>query len=150
MAANDIKQHIGEQIILSSGRLVLNSRSNDVYLNSKRYINLSAGDKVTIDVGAIDSDNEENMFLVNAPRMQFGLEKNGVAEPIVKGEQLDQIITQLMEAISTYTDMVQSAALTPGPIMAAMLGPANSFLKSRFQQIKYNLDNFKSTNSFTI
>ena len=67
MAANDIKQHTGEQIILSSGRLVLNSRSNDVYLNSKRYINLSAGDKVTIDVGAIDSDNEENMFLVNAP-----------------------------------------------------------------------------------
>jgi len=146
----NIKTYNGEQILLSSGRLVLNSRSDSTFISSRQYINLSAGDKVTIDVGAIDSDNEENMFLVNAPIVQFGLDKNGVAEPIVKGEQLDQIITQLMEAISTYTDMVQSAALTPGPIMAAMLGPANSFLKSRFQQIKYNLDNFKSTNSFTI
>ena len=146
----NIKTYNGEQILLSSGRLVLNSRSDSIFISSRQYINLSAGDKVTIDVGAIDSDNEENMFLVNAPIIQFGLDKNGVAEPIVKGEQLDQIITQLMEAISTYTDMVQSAALTPGPIMAAMLGPANSFLKSRFQQIKYNLDNFKSTNSFTI
>ena len=146
----NIKTYNGEQILLSSGRLVLNSCSDSIFISSRQYINLSAGDKVTIDVGAIDSDNEENMFLVNAPIIQFGLDKNGVAEPIVKGEQLDQIITQLMEAISTYTDMVQSAALTPGPIMAAMLGPANSFLKSRFQQIKYNLDNFKSTNSFTI
>lgn len=146
----NIKTYSGEQIVLSSGRLVLNSRSDSTFISSRQYINLSAGDKVTIDVGSVDSDNEENMFLVNAPRVQFGLDKNGVAEPIVKGEQLDQIMTQLMEAISTYTDMVQSAALTPGPIMAAMLGPANSFLKSRFQQIKYNLDNFKSTNSFTI
>jgi hypothetical protein len=146
----DIKTYEGEQIVLSSGRLVFNSRSDSTFISSRQYINLSAGDKVTIDVGPIDSDNEENMFLVNAPRVQFGLDKNGVAEPIVKGEQLDQIMTQLMEAISSYTDMVQAAALTPGPIMSAMLGPANSFLKSRFQQIKFNLDNFKSTNSFTI
>jgi hypothetical protein len=145
-----IKGYSGEQIVLSSGRLVFNSRSNDIYLNSKRYINLSAGDKVTIDVGNIDSDDETNMFLVNAPRVQFGLNKNGVAEPVVKGEQLDEILTQLMEAISIYTDMVQSAALTPGPIMASMLIPANMFLKNKFQVIKNNLSNFKSPTSFTI
>jgi hypothetical protein len=145
-----IKGYSGEQIVLSSGRLVFNSRSNDIYLNSKRYINLSAGDKVTIDVGNIDSDDEANMFLVNAPRVQFGLNKNGVAEPVVKGEQLDEILTQLMEAISIYTDMVQSAALTPGPIMASMLIPANMFLKNKFQVIKNNLSNFKSPTSFTI
>lgn len=150
--ANDIQNHPGEKIVLSSGRLIFNARGKeaDIYISTTRYINLSAGDKVTIDVGPDDSDNEENMFLVNAPRMQLGLGRNGVPEPVVKGEQLDQIITQLMEAISTYNDMVQSAALTPGPIMAVMLIPANSFLKSRFRQIKYNLDNFKSTNSFTI
>ena len=67
--AEIIKGYSGEQIVLSSGRLVFNSRSNDIYLNSKRYINLSAGDKVTIDVGNVDSDNEANMFLVNAPRV---------------------------------------------------------------------------------
>jgi hypothetical protein len=145
-----IQAYKGEQIQLSSGRLVFNARSDSTFISSRQYINLSAGDKVTIDVGNEDSDNEQNMFLVNAPRMQFGLDRNGVPEPIVKGEQLDQVLTQLMKAISTYTDMVQSAALTPGPIMAAMLIPANSFLKSRFRQIKYNLDNFKSTNSFTI
>ena len=150
MATNDIKTYNGEQIQLVSGRLVFSARSNDIYLNSLRYINLSAGDKVSIDVGNVDSDNEQNMFVVNAPRIQLGLERYGVVEPVVKGEQLDDVLTQLMEAISLYSEMVQTAALTPGPLMATLLLPANSFLKSRFQQIKINLDNFKSDKSFTI
>jgi hypothetical protein len=146
----DIKTYDGEQIVLSSGRLVFNSRSDSTFISSRQYINLSAGDKVTIDVGPVDSDDEENMFLVNAPRIQFGLDKNGVPEPIVKGEQLDDILTQLMTAISTYADLVQAAAIVPGPLMAAMLTPATSILKGKLQQIKLNLDNFKSNNSFTI
>lgn len=141
----DINQYTGEQIVLSSGRLIFNARANDVYLNAKRYINFSAGDKVTIDVGNIDSDDEQNMFLVNAPRMQFGLDKNGVAEPIVKGEQLDEILSQLMEALATYSDMAAVAVAVPetAPIAA-------KFLQGRFQGIKANLENFKSTKSFTI
>lgn len=147
---SNIKTYNKKQIILQSGRLLFTAVEDSVFINSKQYINLSAGDKVTIDVGNVDSDNEENMFLVNAPRMQFGLDKNGVAEPIVKGKALDEIITELMEAIALYTDMVQAAAQTPPPAMAALLGPANSLLKNKFQSIKYKLDNFKSTKSFTI
>ena len=141
----DINQYTGEQIVLSSGRLIFNARANDVYLNAKRYINFSAGDKVTIDVGNIDSDDEQNMFLVNAPRMQFGLDKNGVAEPIVKGEQLDEILSQLMEALATYSDLAAVAVAVPetAPVAA-------KFLQGRFQGIKANLENFKSTKSFTI
>ena len=147
---NDIKTYNGEQVVLSSGRLVFNARSNDTYINSKRYINLSAGDKITIDVGEIDSDNEENMFLVNAPKMQLGLDRYGDPEPIVKGEQLDMIFSQLMEALSQYAQMIQAAAVVPGPVMATLLAPATSFLNGRFQQIKSDLKNFKSEKSFTI
>ena len=141
----DINQYKGEQIVLSSGRLVFNARANDVYLNAKRYINFSAGDKVTIDVGNIDSDDEQNMFLVNAPRIQFGLDKNGVAEPIVKGEQLDEILSQLMETLAMYSDMVATTVYVP-----ATVSTSATFLKGRLQGIKANLENFKSTKSFTI
>lgn len=147
---NDIKTYSGEQIVLSSNRLIFNARQNDTFINSKRYINLSAGDKVTIDVGPNDSDNEENMFLVNAPKMQFGLDRYGLAEPVVKGEQLDLILTQLMEALSTYSTMVQAAAIVPGPIMALMLTPATQYLTGRLQAIKFDMNNFKSDKTFTI
>jgi len=147
---NDIKTYSGEQIVLSSNRLIFNARQNDTFINSKRYINLSAGDKITIDVGPNDSDDEENMFLVNAPKMQFGLDKYGLAEPVVKGEQLDLILTQLMEALATYSTMVQAAAIVPGPIMSLMLTPATQYLAGRLQQIKFDLNNFKSEKTFTI
>jgi uncharacterized protein (DUF2345 family) len=141
----NIKTYSGEQILLSSGRLVFNSRSDSIFLTSKQYINLTAGDKVTIDVGNIDSDNEENMFLVNAPRVQFGLDKNGSAEPVVKGEQLDDILTEMMQALADYSDMVTALAISP-PLLAS----ASGFLKGRFQEIKLKLDDFKSPTSFTI
>jgi hypothetical protein len=147
---NDIKTYNGEQIVLSSNRLIFNARQNDTYINSKRYINLSAGDKVTIDVGPNDSDNEENMFLVNAPKIQFGLDRYGLAEPVVKAEQLDIILTDLMTALSTYSTMVQAAATVPGPIMAIMLTPATQYLAGKLQTIKSNLDNFKSEKTYTI
>lgn len=142
---SNIKTYSGEQVVLSSGRLVLNSRSDSIFLTSRQYINLTAGDKVTIDVGKTDSDNEQNMFLVNAPRVQFGLDKNGLPEPIVKGEQLDEILTEIMTAMADYSDMVAALAAVP-PLLVI---PAR-FLKGRFQEIKANLDNFKSPNSFTI
>ena len=147
---NNVKEYKGEQIQLSSGRLIFNARSDSTFISSRKYINFSAGDKVTIDVGDEDSNDEQKLFLVNAPRIQFGLNRNGVPEPIVKGEQLDQVLTQLMEAISIYSDMVQAAATVPGPTMASLLNPATLMLKGKLQQVKINLNNFKSEKSFTI
>jgi hypothetical protein len=145
MATNDIKTYSGEQIVLSSGRLVFTSRSNDIYFNSKRYINLSAGDKVTIDVGTIDSDNKQNMFLVNAPKMQLGLERYGVVEPITKANELEKILINLMDAISTYSELVTALASVPPTLFVAEV-----FLKGRLAEIKINMNNFKSDKSFTI
>jgi hypothetical protein len=36
MATNDIKTYSGEQVVISSGRLVFNSRNNDTYINASR------------------------------------------------------------------------------------------------------------------
>jgi len=143
--AENIKTYTGEQIVLSSGRLVFNARSNDTFISSRRYINLSAGDKVTIDVGIEDSDNEENMFLVNAPKMQLGLDRYGIPEPIVKGEQLDDILNQLIDAMSAYSEMVSVLAIVPPTLVVA-----EQFLKGRLSIIRENIDNFKSKKSYTI
>ena len=90
------------------------------------------------------------MFLVNAPKMQLGLDRYGVVEPITKADELEIVLNSLIDAISTYSDMVQSAAIVPGPLMSVMLTPATTFLKGRLQQVKLDMINFKSTKSFTI
>ena len=58
MSFKDIKEYAGEQVIISSNRLVFNARKDSILISSNQYINLSAGDKVTIDVGTVDSDSE--------------------------------------------------------------------------------------------
>jgi hypothetical protein len=142
--AESINTYTGEQIVLSSGRLVFNSRSNDVFISSKRYINLSAGDKVTIDVGNIDSDNEQNMFLVNAPRMQLGLERYGKPEPITKADQLEEILIEIINTLNTYSDML------PALTGIRSLKIASTYLKGKLSASKSNFYRFKSKNSFTI
>ena len=142
--AESINTYTGEQIVLSSGRLVFNSRSNDVFISSRRYINLSAGDKVTIDVGPVDSDKEQNMFLVNAPRMQFGLNRYGKPEPITKADQLETILNELIDVLGAYSDMLPAFSGMPSLKLPA------KYLKGRLSIIKSNFINFKSTKSFTI
>jgi hypothetical protein len=140
----------GEQIVLSSGRLGLNARSDSAELVAKKYINLSAGDKVTIDVGEEDSDNKQNIFLVNAPRIQFGLDRHGVVEPVTKADELEKVLNELFATLNLYSTMVQAAAVVPGPLMAAMLTPATSFLQGRLATIQASMINFKSTKVFTV
>ena len=55
-----------------------------------------------------------------------------------------------MTAIATYSTMVQSAAIVPGPIMAVLLTPATAKLNGDLQAVKIKIQTFKSKNSFTI
>ena len=84
------------------------------------------------------------MFLVNAPRMQLGLERYGRPEPITKADQLETVLTDLINALSTYSDMLPAFSG-----VRSLKIPA-TFLKGRLSVIKSNFINFKSTKSFTI
>jgi hypothetical protein len=141
--------YVGNQIVLSSGRLIFNSRSDSAFISSKKYINLSAGDKVTIDVGKEDSDNEENMFLVNAPKIQFGLDVKGqTIEPVVKGNKFEEVFNEVLDINLDYTKMMQAAVLAPPLAVVASL-----FMDMRYQAIRNELEtpgNVKSNTVYTI
>jgi hypothetical protein len=150
MSFTDIKEYAGEQVIISSNRLVFNARKDSILISSNQYINLSAGDKVTIDVGTVDSDDEQNMLLVNAPRVQFGLNSKGkTVEPIAKAEALEEVLNDLMEVLEEYSKMVASSC----PPFIPGLQAAQTYLTANFTSIKADLaesGNVKSDTSFTI
>jgi hypothetical protein len=150
MSFTDIKEYAGEQVIISSNRLVFNARKDSVLISSNQYINLSAGDKVTIDVGTVDSDDEQNMLLVNAPRVQFGLDSKGkTVEPIAKAEALEEVLNDLMDVLETYSQMVASSC----PPFIPGLQAAQTYLTANLTSIRADLaesGNVKSDTSFTI
>lgn len=146
----NVKEYAGEQILLSSDRLVFNTRKDDILFSSRKYVNISAGEKITFDVGSIDTDNERNMFLVNAPRIQFGLEIKGkTVEPVTKANALIEVLTELMNALENYSDAVIASV----PPWSASLKIASDELKTSIDQVKRNLNetgNVKSDVTFTI
>ena len=146
----DIREYSGKQIIISSKRLVFNSSSDSVILSSGQFINLSAANKVTIDVGPTNSTDQNNVFLVNAPKVQFGLDSKGrTVEPIVKGDSLEKTLNDLMSAIEMYSDMVTASV----PLISPLLAVASTTLKAKLAVVKSELaskGNVKSDTSYTI
>jgi hypothetical protein len=150
MSFKDIKEYAGEQVIISSNRLVFNARKDSILISSNQYINLSAGDKVTIDVGTVDSDSEQNMLLVNAPKIQFGLDSKGkTVEPVAKADALEEVLNDLMDVLEEYSRMVVVSV----PPFAPGLITAQVYLTTNFTSIKADLSeigNVKSDTTFTI
>jgi hypothetical protein len=141
-----IREYDGQQVILTSNRLVFVSKNGEhILINSSGVVHATAQLGVYIDVGNEDDENTDKQFLVNAPKIQLGIDRNGTPEPVVKGEQLDEILTEMMQAVSEYSDMVAALALTPPLLIIPAI-----FLKGRFKEIKFKLDDFKSPTSFTI
>jgi hypothetical protein len=141
-------QYEGEQIILSSGRLILNGRSDSVFLSSNQYIHINANEGVYIDVGPEDTDNIVNKFYINSPLIQLGDEKKGNLQAVVKADDLKQILTEMVNAINNFNELAATSTKLP-PVYAA----AADFLKIQLNLSLQKLDNpgfYKSNITKTI
>jgi hypothetical protein len=142
----NIREYNGQQVILTSDRLVFVSKNGEhILLNSSGVVHTTAQHGVYIDVGNEDEEDTEKQFLVNAPKMQLGIDRNGTPEPITKADELELILKDMMQATADYADMVAALASIP-PLLVI----PTKFLKGKFQGINRRLKNFKSEKSFTI
>ena len=148
--ADPIREYTGEQIILASNQLFFNARKDNVELLAGKTIHLAANKTVQIDVGLTDSTDEENKFVVNAPKIQLGISIKGrTLEPVVKGDKLEEVLTELMDVIAIYSDLVASSVHPFSPLLQV----ASTQLKSSFSNIKLDVaepGNIKSDVSSTI
>lgn len=145
--ADPIREYSGEQIILASNQLFFNARKDNVELLSGKTIHLAANKTIQLDIGLKGSTDKNNKFIVNAPNIQLGLKTKGrTLEPIVKGEKLEEILLELIEALNIYSDIV-SASVPPfsGPLAAAA-----SSLKLALNNLKIDFPDMKSDTSYTI
>ena len=131
-------QYEGEQIILSSGRLILNGRSDSIFLSANQYI----------DIGPKDTDNEDNKLYVNAPLIQLGDEKNVNLQAVVKADDLKQVFEKLFNVINESNSIIATSAKLP-PVYTT----GANYLKAQLTVILQSLDNpnfFKSNITKTI
>jgi hypothetical protein len=85
--ANDVKL-VGNQIFISTDRIVLNAKQNEILMYANKTISGVSNNSITFDA--------KTNFLVDAPEIKLGKQN---IEPMVLGNKLVDALTKLIDAI---------------------------------------------------
>ena len=129
----------GEQIILNSGRLLFNTKTDSILFSSKKTINLNSVESVNID---------SPTFIANSKNIFLG-DKNAT-EPVILGDTFLNDLRQLLTQLITLSTALQSPIGTPGPSAPNLIiaGPAQAMVINA-QNMLNRINNYKSKVSKT-
>jgi len=113
-----VSQYSKNQIILNSGRLVLNAKSDSIILGAKQSIHLTANDTVGIDGG--------NQIILSAPKVYLG-SSQGIEgtqiQSVVLGDNLNVLLGDIAIFLGTLSIACAGAV---DPAIKALSAPANT------------------------
>ncbi len=92
----------GDQIILSSDRVLLHSKSDSVFLFGKQAVSLSS--TKTINLDAIDK------VLISTNKIELGTEAEALGEPLVLGRTLNTQLTILLSVLKSVGDQLSNVS----------------------------------------
>ena len=130
--------YLGEQIIINSGRVILNSKDDSVFLFGKKAIGFSSA-------GTINFDADESV-IVNAPKLYLGI---GAEEPLVKGTQLTIMLGDILEALRVLSAQLDGTQDSNGVFLTNVITASDSLSKS-VSRIKNRLKDITSKQNYTV
>jgi hypothetical protein len=135
----------GNQIIISSDRVLIHSKTDAIFLFGKQAVSLSS--TKTINLDAYDQ------VLIDSPIIQLGHEAKVLGEPIVLGRTLSTQLIQLLGSIKSAGAELSRASsenATMGGTMES-IGAAGKLLYNSANSIQKALeaDSILSKNTFT-
>ena len=126
-------KYSGNQLIVSSGRLVFNSTTDHILLSAKKTVNLNAITSVNID--APDTIIQSNNVYLGS---------KDATQPVLLGNTTVQLLNQLITNLNAFMNICSTAVSTaPG----SPLGPLNmaaSQMITTLNQLQSNLEGTKS------
>ena len=147
----NIQEYDGQQVVLTSNRLVFVSKNNEhILFNSSGAVHMTSNLGIYFDIGNDNDTDQEKQFLINAPKIQLGIDVAGrTVEPITKGDALVEVLKDLLDAIDAYSDMV--TASVPKYLPTLQQSSNSLKLKTKLIRTKLDTDGFvKSDISYTI
>lgn len=142
--ANFPSKLIGDQILINSGRLIFSAKNAEMIFYSKKNYGFISDGAMSIDNKlGIDISVNDNINIVTNDRDIVMFTGNGSIflgntelEPIVKGQQLVNILSELIDAIAAQTFLTPSGPTAEGPVNVADFGS----IKSRLNDILSKLN----------
>jgi hypothetical protein len=132
-------EYVSNQIIINSGRVVINAFEDHILLTSKKSVNLNAVDSVNI-------DTPKAVFQTD--KMYLG--DKDATEPLLLGNQTEILLNQLLVSLKAFSDICTTLVSTPPGIPLAPLNAVAAQMSSTITQLQSNLPSIKSKDNFTI
>lgn len=124
----------GNQIILNSGRLVFNSKEEDILITSKESLTITSRD-VNIDGEDYISLDAKKIYL--GDNAMIADTEQGTPEPAVLGHQLDDFLSDLLNELDRLSNTFK--ILTPSNLTPKMTSAAIS-LQARTKRLRTYLN----------
>lgn len=130
------KNYTGAQVLLNSGRLVLNSKEDHILLSSKKSINLNSVNSVNLDTPTVVLQADK-VYLAN---------KNAT-EPVLKGNATVDLLEDLLSELRNIGTKLLTATNGGGPVIAVQ--DAGAALIQKATTLTTQLESLKSKKTFT-
>ena len=121
----------GNQIILNSGRLVFNTKEEDIFFSAKESFTVTSRD-VNIDGEDYISLDAKKIYL--GDNSMIADTNQGTPEPVVLGHQLDDFLSQLLDELNRLGNSFDKLT-APGNVVPIMKSACMS-LKSRVKSLR--------------
>jgi len=129
----------GDQILINSGRVVISSKSAEMIFFSKRNYGFISDGSLSIDnkggitasVGADITINTNNRNVnINSGNGSINLGQGNGLQPLVKGDDLLSILSQLIDTINQQVYITPAGNTSPGPVNRAQFTAIKNRLRS--------------------
>lgn len=134
----DPQEYNNNQIILNSGRILLNSNLDHILLSSIKSVGFSSIESVNVDT---------NIFVVNSTKSYLGSIK--ATEPILLGNQTTDLLKQLISNLQEFMQVCSILAYGKEGTPITQLNLISAEVKLVLDNLITNIDSIKSKNNFT-
>lgn len=126
------------QIIITSDRVVLNSKLDSIFLFADKAISLSANEDIHM--------NTSKNILMNGAQIKLGL---NATEPIPKGNELKNLLDSLLSTLDNVGSLLSSATDSNGNPIPQVVTAGKSLQRSA-KRIKTLTKNINSKQNYTL
>lgn len=138
-APEKINKYKKPQIILNSGRLVLNSYEDNVLITAKKTINLNSINSFNVDTKTI---------ILQSNKLYLG--NKNATEPLLLGNKTVNLLTELFQNLTTFMTICSTLVSTIPGTPLVPLNAAGGQMTSTLQKLTTQLQTLKSKDNFTI
>ena len=135
----------GNQLILTSDRVMLHSKSDAIFLFGKQAVGLSSPETINLDAG--------KKIILAGPVIELGNQAQDLGQPTVLGNTLNQKLLSIIEALNSVAILLAQVSTSEQGKSMESIRQAGQLLNEEMQSLKTQLipgvSEILSKNTFT-